>query len=63
MEIDSETIPSPSSVVQRVTNIVLADPVSPIDIPRDIAVEHKRPAWARQTLQEVEGHAIPQGTS
>ena len=40
----------------------LVDPVAPIDVPRDIAVGHKRLAWARQTLQEVEGHAAPRGT-
>jgi hypothetical protein len=63
MEIDSETIPSPPSAVQRETNIipvdpvVPADPVAPVDMPRDIAVGHKRPTWARQTLQEAEGHA------
>jgi hypothetical protein len=52
--------------LQRETTIipvVLADPVAPVDISRDIAVGHKRPAWARQTLQEAEGHAAPQGTS
>jgi hypothetical protein len=32
-------------------------------MPRDIAVGHKRHVWARQTLQEAEGHATPQGTS
>jgi hypothetical protein len=42
-----ETVPSPPSVVQRETVI---DPVAPVDVPRDIAVGHKRPAWARQTL-------------
>jgi hypothetical protein len=66
MEIDSETMPSPPSAVQRETNIipvdpvVLADPVAPSDIPRDITIGHKRPAWARQTLQEAEGHKAPQ---
>jgi hypothetical protein len=44
MEIDSETIPSPPSAVQRETNIIPADPVAPVDMPRDIAVGHKRPA-------------------
>ena len=43
MEIDNETIPSPSSVVQRDTNIIPADPVSPADMFIDIAVEHKMP--------------------
>jgi hypothetical protein len=55
MEIDSETIPSPPSAVQKESDItvdpvVLADPVAPIDVPKDIAVGHKSPAWARQTL-------------
>ena len=65
MEIDSETVPSPPSAVQRETVIDPVDPVdpiAPIDVPRDIAVGHKRPAWARQTLQEAEGHATPRGT-
>jgi hypothetical protein len=43
MEIDSETIPSPPSTVQRETNIIPVDPVSPVDMCRDIAVEHKMP--------------------
>jgi hypothetical protein len=43
--------------------VVPADPVAPIDMPRDITVGHKRPAWARQTLQEAEGHKAPQGTT
>jgi hypothetical protein len=43
MEIDSETIPSPPSAVQRETNIISVDPVSPVDMFRDIAVGHKRP--------------------
>jgi hypothetical protein len=50
MEIDSETIPSPPSTIQRETNIIPIDPiipvdlVAPVDIPRDIAVGHKKPA-------------------
>jgi hypothetical protein len=44
MEIDSETIPSPPSVVHMETNIIPADPVSPVDMSRDIAVGHKRPS-------------------
>jgi hypothetical protein len=75
MEIDSETMPSPPSTVQRDTDIILvdpiapvdlvvpADPVAPIDMTRDITVGHKIPAWARQTLQEAEGHTTPQGTT
>jgi hypothetical protein len=68
MEIDSESVPSPPSAVQRETTIVPVDlvvPVDPIalvDVPRDTLVGHKRLTWARQTLQEAEGHATPQGT-
>jgi hypothetical protein len=63
-----ETIPSPLSVVSRETTIDLVDLVDPVDlvspvgVPRDIAVGHKRPTWARKTLQEAEGHASPEGT-
>jgi hypothetical protein len=49
MEIDSETIASPPSTVQRETTIIpvdLVDLASPVDVPRDIAVGHKRPIWA-----------------
>jgi hypothetical protein len=75
MEIDSETMPSPPSTVQRETYIIPDDPIAPVDpvvpansiapsnIPRDITIGHKRPASARQTLQEVEGHKAPQGTT
>jgi hypothetical protein len=54
MEIDIETIPSPPSTVQWETTIDPVDPVAPIDVPRDIVVGHKRPAWARQTLQKAQ---------
>ena len=43
MEIDSETISSPPSEVQRETNIIPVDLGSPVDIFRDIAVGYKRP--------------------
>jgi hypothetical protein len=42
MEIDSETIPSPPSAVQKETNTILANPVALVDMLRDIAVGHKR---------------------
>ena len=38
MEIDSETIPSPPSVVKRETDIIPTNLVAPVDISRDIAV-------------------------
>jgi hypothetical protein len=69
MEIYSETMPSLPSTVQRETDIapvdpvIPADPIAQIDMPRDFTVGHKRPAWARQTLQEAEEHKAPQGTT
>jgi hypothetical protein len=43
MEIDSETIPSSPSTIQRETNITPSYPGSLVDMFRDIAVRHKRP--------------------
>jgi hypothetical protein len=37
-----EIVPSPPSAVQRET---ITDLVDPVDVPRYIAVGHKRPAW------------------
>jgi hypothetical protein len=44
MDIDSNTILSPPSIVQRETYIIPADLVAPVDMSRDIVVGHKRPA-------------------
>ena len=43
MEIDSKTIPSPSSAVQMEIDIISVDPVALVDMFRDIAVGHKMP--------------------
>ena len=43
MEIDNKTIPSPSSAVQRETNMISVDPVAPVYMFRDIVVGHRRP--------------------
>jgi hypothetical protein len=43
MEIESKTIPSPSSSFQRETNIISVDLVALVDMFRDIVVGHKRP--------------------
>jgi hypothetical protein len=43
MEIDSETIPSLPSTIQRETNITPGYPISPVDMFRDIAVGNKMP--------------------
>ena len=42
MEIDSETIPSPPSTVQRETDIIPVNLVAPVDTSKDIVVGHKR---------------------
>ena len=34
----------------------------PVDLPRDVAVIRKRPAWLHDTLQDIENHAAPNGT-
>jgi hypothetical protein len=44
MEIESETMTSPPSTVQRETDIIPVDPVAPIDMFRDIAEGHKSSA-------------------
>jgi hypothetical protein len=73
MEIDSERqgeiVPSPRNtpLVQRETiepidQIDRVDPIAAVNIPRDIVVGRKRPAWSRQNLQEEEGHATPRST-
>jgi hypothetical protein len=36
-------LPSPSSTIQRETDIISVDRVAPVDMFRDIAVGHKRP--------------------
>jgi hypothetical protein len=45
-----ETIHSPPSAVQRETIKDSVDHIAPVDVPRDIVVGRKRPAWARNTL-------------
>jgi hypothetical protein len=48
--------------IEPVDQIGHVDPIALVNIPRDIAIGRKRPAWACQTLQEVEGNATPRGT-
>jgi hypothetical protein len=58
--------PHPSTIqretVEPIDPIDPADPIALVDVSRNIAVGWKRPAWARQTLQEEEGHVAPRGT-
>jgi hypothetical protein len=62
IEKKEEIVPSTPSVVQRETITDPVDLAAPVDVPRDIAVSQKRPAWAQQNLQEAKGHASPRGT-
>jgi hypothetical protein len=63
MKLQSTT---PSAVqrerVEHVETVEYVNTVDLVDAPRDIVVGHKRHAWARQTLQEAEGHAALNGT-
>jgi hypothetical protein len=54
-------LPSPPSAVHRETYIILSDPVSPVDMPRDIAVGHKKKGLPRleKTVQKEEEHTSP----
>jgi hypothetical protein len=73
MEIDGETIPSSHSKIQReidsapyepttqIDPAPPADSVAPSNVPKDITIRHKRPDWARQTLEEAKRHKSPQG--
>jgi hypothetical protein len=59
MEIDSKTIPSPPSAVQREKDII---PVAPVDMFRDIAVGHKRSTYThsargKETYKPLKAHS------
>ena len=53
----------PDETIASVDPVAPTDSVAPRNIPRDITVGHKRPAWARQTLEEAKGHKSPQGAT
>jgi hypothetical protein len=38
------------------------EPTELVDLPRDAAMIRKRPTWLRDTLQDANGHASPNGT-
>ena len=70
-EAPQEMLASPSLAVERESmeeddSVPPTDPVGsfvPDSVPRDIAEmgQKRKPAWVRQTLQDVEGHAAPRG--
>jgi hypothetical protein len=70
METDSETIPYPTSAVHREARIILVDPVlpvllvAPVDIPKDIAVGHKKACLGSTKLcRRQRNIQFPQGAS
>ena len=48
--------------IEPIDQIGPVGPVAPVNVPRDIVIGQKRPTWARQNLQEKEGHATSCGT-
>jgi hypothetical protein len=52
---------TPEEPIPEVQN-EMVESERPVDPPREVAVNRKRPAWLRNTLQEVEGHATPKGS-
>jgi hypothetical protein len=40
----------------------LIEPTELVDLPRDVPVIRKRPAWLHDTLQNAKGHATSSGT-
>ena len=63
-----ELLASPSPLAEKETmEDDVIEPIDPIDpvvpdlVPRDTVIlgQTRRPAWARQTLQDAEGHATP----
>jgi hypothetical protein len=71
MEIDSEeqeapkdggTDPSSQVVHPSDYQEESVEPAEPVDLPRDVVVIRKRPAWLHDTLQDAKGHATPSGT-
>jgi hypothetical protein len=48
-------------IVEPIDPFDPVDPIAPVDVPKDIVVGRKRPAWDHQTLQEEKGHVAPRG--
>jgi len=38
------------------------EPKGPVDLPRNVVVTRKRPAWLRDTLQDAKKHTTPNDT-
>ena len=62
MERISSSPPVQNELEKKDEPIDPIDPVMTIDIPEDMAVGQKRPRWAQQTFQDVEGHEATHGT-
>ena len=63
MEMRSSLPPAQNELAKKDKPIDPIDPVTTVDIPEDMAVSRKRPRWAQQTLQDVEGSEALHGTS
>ena len=59
MEMRSSPPPVQNDLAEKDEPINPIDPVTTVDIPKDMAVSWKRPRWAQQTLQDAEGHEAP----
>jgi hypothetical protein len=62
MDIDSETIPSPPSTIQRETDITSGYPGSPFDMFRDIALGDKKKAYLDSLCKRQRNIQASQGT-
>jgi hypothetical protein len=59
---DDYTYPSSSIIHSSDHQEESTDIEGPVDLPRDIAVTRKRPAWTYDTLQDAKRHATPSDT-
>ena len=72
-EAPQDVLASPSPTIEResIEEDYSAPPTDSIDsaipnsVPKDVTEmgQKRKPAWVRQTLQDVEGHAAPQGAT
>ena len=70
VEFEEQEVPKEAEAVGPVSHPMaeddeeLADPVEPaqpIELPREVTLVKRKPAWLHETLQEGEKHAAPEG--
>jgi hypothetical protein len=59
---DDRTNPSSSIVHSSYHQEESVEPEGLVDLPRDVEVTRKKPAWLRDTLQDIVRHATPHDT-